>query len=151
MNKDNIRKIQDRILNLLPEDKRSLVGVLLTDSCSEVSRLVAGWIQGADSIDCLSILKGVNVCGLKGSHDILAVFVSGGDIYVIDSTIWQFFPKAQSILLFVSNNLQDVFKKVERKYGGEWAISEANIQISENDKKKYLTIIKKNIRENLNC
>jgi len=45
MNKNEIKKIQRKIIDLLPIEKQNQPGILLTDSCSEVSRLVAGWIK----------------------------------------------------------------------------------------------------------
>lgn len=149
MDKGIIQKIQDRILRLLPANKRFMAGVLLRDSCSEVSRLVAGWIQEINNSNKISIIKGVNVRGTRESHDIIVVLTLTGDIYVIDPTIWQFFPKTESILLFISDNIRDVLEKIKAMYGGRWSISEENIKISKDDKNNYIAIIEKNINENL--
>lgn len=149
MNRDTIKKIQDRVLELLPANKRFMAGMLLKDSCSEVSRLVAGWVQEINSSNQISIVKGIDVRDTRESHDIITVSTLTGDIYVVDPTIWQFFPKAGSVLLFISNSSEDVLKRIKTIYGGQWSVSEKNIRISKDDKKRYMTIIEKNIKENL--
>lgn len=147
MNRDTIKKIQDRVLELLPANKRFMAGMLLKDSCSEVSRLVAGWVQEINSSNQISIVKGIDVRDTRESHDIITVSTLTGDIYVVDPTIWQFFPKAGSVLLFISNSSEDVLKRIKTIYGGQWSVSEKNIRISKDDKKRYMTIIEKNIKE----
>lgn len=149
MNKETIKQIQTRIIKLLPKEKQSSIGILCNDSCSEMSRLVASWIKEKDKSSRLLILKGVNVCGTQKSHDILAVLTSDNDVYIIDPTIWQFFPKKQTILLFISNNLDKALEKIKKLYGGKWQVSEEIFQISPTDREKYLDIISQNISENL--
>lgn len=149
MNKEIVEQIQARIIKLLPKDKQSSIGILCNDSCSEISRLAAGWIKEIDKSSRLLILKGVNVCGTLKSHDILAVLTSDNDIYIIDPTIWQFFPEKRSILLFISNSLEETLEKITKIYSGKWQFSEEIFQVSSAEQKKYLDIISQNISENL--
>lgn len=131
----------------MPKDKQDQSNILLTDSCSEVARLVAGWIKIFDKSNSIFILKGINVCNTKKAHDMLAVITADKQIYVIDPTIWQFFPKEKSILLFLSKNIDITINKIKKKYGGQWSISEEFIRMDKNEEKKYLNIIAKNIHE----
>lgn len=149
MNKEIVEQIQNRIIELLPKDKQIPIGGLLNDSCSEVSRLAAGWIMESDNTSQLIILRGTNVRGTHKSHDILAVQSLENEVYIIDPTIWQLFPKKQSILLFLAKNLNESLIEVEKIYGGKWDISEQINQVTPADQKNYLDIINKNIRENL--
>lgn len=149
MNKNNIEQIQTRIIGLFPVDKQSLIGILCNDSCSEISRLVASWIKETDKSSRFLILKGINVCNTQKLHDILAVIASNNDVYIIDPTIWQFFPEKKSILLFISNNLDKALEKITELYGGKWQVSEEIFQVSSANQKEYLGIISQNISENL--
>lgn len=144
-----IEKIQERIIQLLPVDQQNQPGILFTDSCSEVSRLVAGWIKTLDESSRISIMKGIDVCGTKKAHDILAVITADNQVYVIDPTIWQFFPKAKSILVSIVSDIDIALDKIKTIYGGQWAESEEFTQIDKNEEKKYLDIISQNISENL--
>ena len=150
MNKDIIKKIQKQVIRLLPISHHDQPGILLADSCSEVSRLVAGWIKTLDKSDRVLIMKGVNVRDTQKAHDILAVIAADNQVYIIDPTIWQFFPLAKSILVFTSNNIEVALDKIKVIYGGQWLKSEEFIQLDKNEEKKYLDIISQNIRENLN-
>ncbi len=149
MNIVAIQRIQQRILELLSKGSHSLVGVLLQDSCSEVARIVADWIGETEPPHHLLILKGTNVCGTIRSHDIVAIIDLGGGVYIIDPTIWHFFPKAESILVTVSNNLGIALEKIGAIYGGKWSISEEVCPLTNEVKKKYLEVISQNIQENL--
>lgn len=148
MNKDLIKKIQKRIIQLLSVDQQNQPGILLVDSCSEVSRLVAGWIKILDKSNRILIIKGVNVCGTKKSHDILAVITVDNQVYIIDPTIWQFFPQAKSILVFTLDNIDIALDKIKTIYGGQWLKSEEFIRMNKNEEKEYMDIISQNIREN---
>ena len=70
---NTINKIQNQILDLLPEDYRNQPGILLKDSCSELSRLVASWIKKENKSSRILVLKGTKVCGTKKDHDILVI------------------------------------------------------------------------------
>lgn len=144
-----IEKTQEQIIHLLPIDQQNQPGILFADSCSEVSRLVAGWIKALNELSRVLIMKGIDVCGTKKAHDILAVITADNQVYVIDPTIWQFFPQAKSILLFVVSDINLALDKIKAMYGGQWSESEELIRMDKNEEKKYLDIISQNIRENL--
>lgn len=149
INKNIIENIQKQIIQLLPRDQQKQPGILLADSCSEMARLVAGWIKTLDKTNHISIIKGINVCGTQKAHDMIAVTTASGHVYIIDPTVWQFFPKAKSILFFVSGDINIAWGKINAKYGGQWSISEEFIRMTKNDEKKYLKVIAQNIHENL--
>lgn len=149
MNKNIIKKIQKQIIQLLPADQRNHPEILLADSCSEVSRLVGNWIKLLDKSNRILIIKGVDVCGTKKAHDILAVITTNNQVYIIDPTIWQFFPRKKSILVFISDNIHIALDRIQTMYGGKWTKREELVQMNKNEEKKYLDIIFQNIRENL--
>jgi len=137
MNKNIIKKIQKQVIQLLPVGQQNQPGILLADSCSEVSRLVAGWIKILDKSNRILIMKGINVRGTSQAHDILAVITDNNQVYIIDPTIWQFFPQVKSILVFISDNINIALDKIKSMYGGQWFKSEEFIQIDKNEEKKY--------------
>lgn len=147
MNKEYINKIQTKILELIPKDKQSQKGVLFGDSCSELSRLVGVWIKEDDSSVEVYILKGENVCNTKKSHDIIALDNSER-IYLIDPTVWQFFPGEKSILVNSYETLDEAVKNATKKYSGKWKISEKLDNITLKRKEEWLRIIKVNICKN---
>jgi len=149
MDQNIIKKIQRQIIQLLPTDLQNQPGILLTDSCSEISRLVANWIKILDKSSQIFIIKGVCVCDTKKAHDILAVITVNNQVYIIDPTIWQFFPQAKSILVFISNDINIVLDKIKKMYGGQWSKNEKFIQLDKNEEKEYLDIVFQNIHENL--
>lgn len=150
MNKKIVEQIQARIIKLFPKDKKYSIGLFCRDSCSEMSRLVASWVQDIDKTTHLSILKGVNVCGSKKSHDILAVTDSNNNVYMIDPTIWQFFPDEKSILIGKYTSIDEAIIAVSKKYGGKWQKSEDLKETTSADKIEWLKIIKENSEETLN-
>jgi len=111
--------------------------------------LVAGWIKIIDKSNRILILKGDGICNTKKAHDILAVITTNNQVYIIDPTIWQFFPQAKSILVFISDNINIALDKIKAMYGGQWAESEEFVQMDKNEEKKYLDIISQNISESL--
>ena len=149
MDQNLIKKIQRQIIQLLPTDLQNQPGILLTDSCSEVSRLVANWIKILDKSSQIFIIKGIHVCGTKKAHDIIAVITINNQVYIIDPTIWQFFPQAKSILVFISDDINIALDKIKTMYGGQWSKNEKFIQLDKNEEKKYLDIVSQNIHENL--
>jgi len=149
MNDNIIKEIQKRILGLLPKEYRHKPGFLLVDSCSELSRLVADWVMDLNVSKHILILKGVNVCKTKKAHDILIVLTDSDGVYVIDPTIWQFFPRANSILVTIKDNADLAIEEIKKIYGGEWFVSENFVPLDRDLKNKYLDIISQNIIENL--
>ena len=149
MDKNVIKKIQEKIIELLPVGQRNQPGILLADSCSEISRLVASWIKTLDKTNHILIIKGFDVCGTKKAHDLLAVITINNQVYIIDPTIWQFFPQVKSILVFILDDIDIALDKIKAMYGGQWLKSEEFIQLDKKEEEKYLDIISQNIRENL--
>ncbi|MBU1092490.1 hypothetical protein KJ836_02385 [Patescibacteria group bacterium] len=149
MNAIDIETIQKQVLQLLPTGEHNRRGALLADSCSEVSRLVASWIKEMDESMQAIILKGDNVCHTQKSHDILAIGTKDTQFYLLDSTVWQFFPDDDSILIGVADSLDEAIKLSVEKYGGEWKISEEIATATEQEKADWLRIIKTNINDSM--
>ena len=149
MNKKYIKGIQNKVLELLPEEKREKKALLLEDCCSELSRLVASWIYENGGSSCQAILKGDNVRNTKKSHDILAS-TKNGRVYLIDPTIWQYFPNENSILIGEYSSIEESIGAAAKKYGGHWQKSEDLKKISSEEKKELMGIINDNIKESLN-
>jgi len=148
MDNKYIEEIQKKILELLPEEKRWEKRFLLGDCCSELSRLVASWINENNKYDHQVILKGDDVCKTNKSHDIVAS-IKNGKVYLIDPTIWQFFPDENSIFVGEYCTLGEAIDAAAKKYGGYWQKSEDLEEISSEEKNKLLGIVKKNIKETL--
>lgn len=145
MNKTIIKNIQSRVLELLPKERQSDRAILLHDSCSELSRLVAGWLEEDKQFTQYFILKGVHVYATKKSHDILAVIDFSNKVYLIDPTIWQFFPQEESILVGEVNSLAEATVVAEDKYGGTWKMREELKNISVKEKEEWLKMVNINI------
>ena len=140
------KKIQDRILNLLPKRHQIDKSILLEDCCSEISRLVASWIKESNRSARFYILKGDKVCKTKKSHDVLAVVIRDGEVYLIDPTVWQFFPHKESILVGKLDYLEESIKLSKEKYGGSWKVSEELKDSTLKEREEWLRIIKGNIK-----
>jgi len=149
MNKKYIEEIQKKILELLPEEKRQNKTLLLEDCCSELSRLVASWINESDESGHQAILKGDNVRNTNKSHDIIAS-IRNGKVHLIDPTIWQFFPNENSILIGEYTSLDKAVIAAAKKYGGNWQKNEDLREFSSEEKGEWLRIVKENIKEALN-
>lgn len=150
MNTVIIKKIQKHIIQLLPVNKKNQRCILLSDSCSELAYLVASWIIKLDKTNHIFIIKGKNVCNTKKSHDILIVTTSINLVYIVDPSIWQFFPQAKSILVTIVDDVNFALYKIRTIYGGQWSKNEELIQLDKNEEREYLNIIYQNIHESLN-
>ncbi len=148
MNNKSIKRIQEQVLNLLPKDKLQQKAFLLKDCCSELSRLVASWISEADQSSRRVILKGNNVCDTDKSHDILAS-IKNDKVYLIDPTIWQFFPNESTILVGEYGSLDQAIAAATEKYGGNWHKSQDLNGVSQKERNEWLKIVKENIDEAL--
>lgn len=147
MTEEYIDKIQKKILDLLLKEQQQKKALLLVDCCSELSRLVVSWINDIDKTSHQVILKGDKVCDTNKSHDMVAN-IQNGKIYLIDPTIWQFFPSEDSILIGEFNSIDEAIAAAVEKYGGTWQKSEDLRKISPREKDKWLSIVKANIKEN---
>jgi len=131
-------------MELLPKDRRQEKALFFDDCCSELSRLVASWLDEDRKSDHQIILKGNNVCNTKKSHDILAS-VKNGKVYLIDPTIWQFFADESSIFVGEYHTLNKAIDAATKKYGGDWQKGEELKKISSEEKDELLKIVKENI------
>ncbi len=147
MDKEFFKTIESRILELLPKEDWLDKGVVLEDCCSEMARLVASWISEYEKSARFFILKGDEVCKTKRSHDVLVLIMKNGEAYLIDPTVWQFFPQEKSILVGKSDSLENLIVMAKTKYGGNWKVGEELKDISHEEEKEWLRIIKKNIEE----
>lgn len=121
--------------------------MLAEDNCSEVARLVGCWIFEKIPNAKISIAKGTNVLGRKNkSHDVIVV-QDHDFVYGIDPTVWQFFKFKRNILIAKTKTVESLLNILEKKYKGNWHISEKINKNSCARKQEWLAIIKKNIAE----
>lgn len=148
MQKSLIKKIQNRVINLLKSKRNKSLHILAKDNCSELSRLVGCWILTEKPKSRISILKGKGISNKKDlCHDILAI-EECKKIYLIDPSIWQFFKYKRSILVGQTENMKDSLMFVEKFYKGKWKVSEIlkKNSCNEKDKTKWEKIIRLNIQ-----
>ncbi|OWK27012.1 MAG: hypothetical protein US76_01185 [Parcubacteria group bacterium GW2011_GWA2_38_13b] len=145
MEKETIRQIQRKIVQLLHKNNNKPLYVTSVDNCSEVARLAGCWIFEKLPLAKIYILKGKNILKTKRCHDILAVDYSE-NITLIDPTVWQFFKNKKSIFIKTTNSLANSLFEANKLYGGKWEISEI---LSKDDCKKseFKRIIALNIKE----
>lgn len=147
MNQENINKIQNRVIELLNSQGEEPLNVLVADCCSEVARLVGGWVQDIEKYDKFFILKGQNLRNSNRSHDVIAM-LKDTKVSVIDPTVWQFFLDKN---IFVGNfgSLEAAFIELSKIYGGKWEVSEELNNITETQRKQWKSIIIKNLNKNI--
>lgn len=149
MNDKLIETIQMRIIDLIPSNYRGRLGEMMVDCCSEMSRLTASWIVSENKNDSVMILKGDNVFNTDKAHEILLIKSPNNKCYAIDPTIWQFFPDAPSILVFVLDEELDYIAEVKKVYGGQWRVVENIFQVNKNLEQEYLKIVSQIVNENI--
>ncbi len=129
------------MFELLGYDGQQSLAIVCRDSCSEVSRLLALWVQealpGADT----HIAKGE--VGEDRFHDLLIV-THGQTFYVLDPTVWQFFADRQSILVGTATTIQGALELVAKTYGGTWKISEHVTEYTPDEIQEFKTIVAQN-------
>jgi hypothetical protein len=144
MNKDKVIEIQNRILDLAPN--RS--GLYLKYCCSELSRLIIKWLFDYDKNYKFYILKAENVIGSQIAHDILVI--KNNETYsIIDSTIWQFFPEANSILVYEGNDIKEAISSLNQKYKCNWLLGEQEQVPGAKTEQEYMNIVKDIIKDNI--
>jgi pentatricopeptide repeat protein len=94
--------------------------------------------------DKIIILKGERVLETNRAHDIIAIEDKNGIIWVIDPTVWQFFPSRKDILICKAKNFNHALQIIHKMYECEWSISEELLDLSDGDEQKYLRIIADN-------
>lgn len=123
MEKEIIRQIQRKTVELLRKNTKKPLSITSVDNCSEVSRLVGCWILEKLPQVKIYVLKGTHVQNTKRCHDILAVEYNKM-IDLIDPTVWQFFKNKKSIFIKTTDNLPNSLFEANKFYGGKWIISE---------------------------
>ncbi len=96
---------------------------LSQDNCSEVSRLIGCWLLKKYPKSSITVIKGNQVMRTKKAHDVLIVG-HNHHYYILDPTIWQFFPRKKSIFVGISESMKGCLEILPMKYGGTWSASE---------------------------
>jgi hypothetical protein len=138
-------RIQKRVLVILRDGHKN---TLLQDSakynCSEVSRLVGCWIFEDCQYFRVYIFKGEKLLVSELAHDLLIV-EHNKYYFVIDPTVWQFFPEEKTILMFKTKKVDQALVFLKSKYGGTWKLSE-EMAIKDCDcKEEWIRIIELNL------
>lgn len=147
MDKGYITTCELKIRKILTSEQSSkdIPICILSDSlCSELSRLLGGWFKHDFSESTVFILKGLLPHG--GFHDVVCVQFKKS-FFLVDPSIWQFFPDADSILLGTFKNKFSAINILKIKYGGTWFVSDHIINNLFEEKLK--SIIKLTLRENI--
>jgi hypothetical protein len=112
--------LQCRVTNLLATlaDDR---GDAACNQCSEISRLVGGWILTLHPSHRALIVKGEFFD--SSAHDLIVVERPQGFL-AIDPTVWQFFPESESMFVAATDDFTAMLVQLTDKYGGTWAVSE---------------------------
>jgi len=143
---ETLKNIQNRIINYLKEYGSQPLLYLCKDNCSEISRLTSYWLYCDNPNNQYSIIKGTGIKEEK-SHDVLAIKDSD-KYYLVDPSIWQFFPEANNIYLGKFNSVEEISLFLENKYTGTWSVSEIMSEESFENRGKWGNIIKSNIQDN---
>lgn len=144
--KKEILWIQNFVTKILRTSggKRRSLQELSEDNCSEMSRLAGCFILESWRGVAVHVLKGNRVFGSKKSHDILAV-QEGGVVHLVDSSVWQFFPRKRNIFVSNEKSLQDSLRTAQKIYGGVWKVSEKlSPKTCLKEKDGWLEVIKQN-------
>jgi hypothetical protein len=122
----SISQIQERVISLLRSYETGIrrpLNLIVEDTCSEVSRLVACWILSDFPNVKTSIAKGEGVHDKK-EHDRDVLLIEDENIFIIDPTVWQIFPEKQSIFVRKTKSVEEALLVLEKNYSGTWIISE---------------------------
>lgn len=121
--------------------------LLVEDTCSEVSRLVACWVLSDFPNVKTSIAKGENLQdNIEHNHDVL--LIEDESITIIDPTIWQIFPEKRNIFVGETNSIEEALSVLKKRYSGSWKISEI-ITLTEyapEEQKKLEDVIRGTVR-----
>lgn len=112
-----------RLLKSFSVSDKSSLQYLSQDTCSETSRLVGCWLINKYPQTSAMILRGDKVMGSNKSHDVLVVKYNDF-FYLLDPTVWQFFPRKKSSFLGVSESIPHCLEILYASYKGRWIISE---------------------------
>lgn len=121
--KSFINSTQQKIIKLLRGYNTKILATAARDNCSEASRLVGIWILKKFPHANVYILQGTKVMNTRFTHDIVAI-VFQQLVYIVDPTVWQFFPHKKSILINTVSNIQTALQQITTIYHGNWKIAE---------------------------
>lgn len=141
--KTTFTHLEKKVLQLLGSNPTLSLSEAAKDSCSEMSRVLALWVKEQHSDRILYIFQGTHVFGGHGAHDILAIS-DPNTIYLLDPTIWQFFPEAPSMVLGNFTTLEKALDFAQDTYSGVWTIRE-EIDCSKYTEADLLQVITANI------
>lgn len=156
MNKSYITKLHNFTISLLKDgNRRKPLWMLAKWNCSEVTRIVGLKIMDDLGIESKPfILKGnVTVTGLRNDnfHDILGYFdTESGKYFLLDPTIWQFYPRKRSINLGSFITIESAIKFATKYYEGTWELSEYVNRELEKELVDFYGIIKLNCSQSPN-
>lgn len=137
----------DLLIFLRNIDNKKNLYMLTKDSCSEISRYI--WVKILEKYwnkFQTFIIKGTIKINKKNIiHDVLG-FHLNNKIFIIDPTIWQFYPKKRNIVILESEeNINKTITKINLIYWYNWKISEyLNLNMI-NEIPIWIKIIKENI------
>ncbi len=126
MNPAFIKQTQHYSIKLLKSfsvGNKSSLQYLSQDTCSEASRLIGCWLINKYPQTSAMILRGDKVMGSNKSHDVLVVKYNDF-FYLLDPTVWQFFPRKKSIFVGVCESIPSCLEFLHAYYKGRWTISE---------------------------
>jgi hypothetical protein len=139
MHKATIKRAREYVFDLVGYNGHVSLGVLIKDSCSEISRLLGQWLYKKFPKAKIYIYQGK----VKGRfHDL--ILMQEKKVYVIDPTIWQFFKNKKSILIATEDSIEGAVAALEKYYGGEWKLSECVTDYSAAEIRKFKKVIRQN-------
>jgi len=150
---DYVKELQRFAISLLKKDNHEkTLSVLSKWNCSEISRIIGLKVLSEVKESDPVILKGkVTTTGLttENFHDVLA-FKLANHFVIVDPTIWQFFPKKKSILLYRGITLQKGLGVLKIYYGSKFKESEKVTPKMQKGVSEWKKIIKLNTDQSPN-
>lgn len=115
-------KYQKQLLQYLQSITDAPLSTLVTDNCSELSRMLGCWVLAQE--ECIAhIFKGTSLPTVP-AHDLL-VLETQSEIQIWDPTIWQLAETAETIFVASSNSMTTVPALLHTHYGGGfWHLAE---------------------------
>lgn len=129
--------IQSRVESFFRGRSDLALKVSTRDCCSEMTRLVASWLQDDFPTSGFLVLKGTQLHrGSEQAHEVLGI-ESKTKIDVIDPTVWQLSPDENDIFVGEFESLSDAYQHLRNQYGGDWVINERFEKVS-NEEAQHL-------------
>lgn len=156
MNRERyIESLQNYVVSLLRKGNESKpLWMLAKYNCSEVSWLVGLKVAQdlGEKSDPFTLKGDVNngIEKAENAHDILGYFdPDSKDFVILDPTIWQFYPEAESIFIGSFETIEKAIAEVSKHYQGDWKLSYRIKDIHE-DVSENLKIIRANCDQSPN-